>query len=161
MATVSPDVMIQPTGREPLRVVDQVSMFHLLLVVLDPYTYESSWVLETAGRILEDFREADCRAAFLVTADAKDAATFLGPWADRQMVFIDPDRTTVKGLGLEKIPALIHIGNDASVIGKSESWDPDGWREITDNLSSMMSWSRPVFPIAGDPVAFEGSPALG
>ncbi len=153
--------MIQPIGREPLRVVDQVSMFHLLLVVLDPYTYESSWVLETAGRILEDFREADCRAAFLVTADAKDAETFLGPWAQRQMVFIDPDRTTVKGLGLEKIPALIHIGNDASVIGKSESWDPDGWREITDNLSSMMSWSRPVFPIAGDPVAFEGSPALG
>lgn len=153
--------MIQPTGREPVRVVDQVSMFHLLLVVLDPYTYESSWILETAGRILEQFREADCRSAFLVTADAEDAATFLGPWAKRQMVFTDPERTTVKGLGIERIPALIHIGNDASVIGKAENWDPDGWREITDNLATMMSWSRPVFPIDGDPVPYEGSPALG
>ena len=153
--------MIQPVGREALRVVDQVSMFHLLLVVLDPYTYESSWVLETAGRILEEFREADCRAAFLVTADEDDANTFLGPWAERQLVCIDPDRSTVKGLGIERVPALIHIGNDGSVIGKAEDWDPDGWREITDNLSSMMSWSRPVFPITGDPGPFVGSPAAG
>ncbi|HTN99449.1 MAG TPA: hypothetical protein VL068_02140 [Microthrixaceae bacterium] len=161
MATLSADLMIQPIGREPLKVADQVTMFHLALVVLDPYTYESSWVLETAGRILTEFGEADCRAGWLVTADDKDTKAFLGPWADSLMTFCDPERTTVKGMGIETLPALIHIGNDESVIGKSEGWDPDGWREITDNLATMMSWSRPLIPITGDPVPFEGSPAQG
>lgn len=142
-------------------IIDQLSMFHLVLVVLDPYTYESSWILETGGRILDVFREADCRAAFLVTADADDAEQFLGPWAERQMVFCDPDRTTVKGLGIQRIPALVHIGNDGTIIGKAEDWDPSAWREITDNVAQMMSWSRPTVPQAGDPVPFKGSPAEG
>ena len=41
--------------------------FQMLGVVLDPFTYESSWILETAGRILETFRGASVRTAFVVT----------------------------------------------------------------------------------------------
>ncbi|NCY17386.1 MAG: hypothetical protein EBX39_11590, partial [Actinobacteria bacterium] len=33
---------------------------------LDPFTLESSWILETAGRILTAFHGADCRVAWLV-----------------------------------------------------------------------------------------------
>lgn len=161
MTAVPPDLKIQPAGRDAVRIIDQLSMFHLVLVVLDPYTYESSWILETGGRILDVFREADCRAAFLVTADEEDAKQFLGPWAERQMVFCDPDRTTVEGLGIERIPALVHIGNDGTIIGKAEDWDPPAWREITDNVAEMMAWSRPTVPQAGDPVPFKGSPAQG
>ena len=36
-------------------------------VALDPYTDESAWMLETAGRILKTFEQADVRVAFLVT----------------------------------------------------------------------------------------------
>ena len=36
-------------------------MFHLAIVVLDPYTYESSWILDTATRVLRNFAAADCR----------------------------------------------------------------------------------------------------
>jgi hypothetical protein len=140
---------------------DQVTMFHLAAVVLDPYTYESAWLLETAGRILEEFAEADCRTAWIVTADEKDAEAFLGPWAKRFLTLCDPDRELVQALEVSEIPALVHIGNDLSIIGKAEGWDPEQWRPITDNLAKMMSWSRPVFPKTGDPLAFAGSPAAG
>ncbi len=136
-------------------------MFHLVVIVLDPYTYESSWLLETAGRILEEFVGADCRAAWLVTADDDHAAEFLGPWADRFLTFCDPDRTAVSALGVEGIPALVHIGNDLSIIGKADGWEPEMWRPITDHLAKMMSWSKPLFPKPGDPLAFAGSPAAG
>lgn len=140
---------------------DQVTMFHLVTVALDPYTYESAWILETAGRILEEFVGADCRVAWLVTAEEKDAKAFLGPWAERFLTFADPERTVVAGLGIEEIPALVHVGNDLSIIGKADGWDPEEWKPITDNLAKMMSWSKPVFPKPGDPLAFAGSPAKG
>jgi hypothetical protein len=161
VATVPADLTLHPHGGEPLTVADQVTMFHLLLVVLDPYTYESSWILETAGRIMSEFAEADCRTAWLVTAGEQDAAAFLGPWKDRFLTFCDEDRSVVKGLGIERIPALLHIGTDLTVIGKAEGWNPDEWRPITDNLAAMMSWNRAVYPVPGDPLSFAGSPAAG
>ena len=140
---------------------DQVTMFHLVLVVLDPYTIESSLLLKTAGRILEEFAGADCRTGWLVTADETDTSAFLGPWEQKFLTFCDPERTVVQGLGLEELPALIHIGGDLTIIGKAEGWEPTDWRVITTNLAKMMSWSKPAFPRSGDPAPFDGSPAAG
>lgn len=137
------------------------AMFHLALVAIDPYTYESSWLLETAGRILEEFRGADVRVAWLVTGPEQDARAFLGPWAERLLTFADPERKVVAALELEQIPALVHIGNDLSVIGRAEGWDPAEWKAVTDHLATMMSWSRPTIPLTGDPQPFPGSPAAG
>jgi hypothetical protein len=161
VAIVPADLQLDPIGASPLTMSDQVTMFHLVTVALDPYTYESAWILETAGRILEEFVGADCRVAWLVTAEEKDAKAFLGPWAERFLTFADPERTVVAGLGIEEIPALVHVGNDLSIIGKADGWDPEEWKPITDNLAKMMSWSKPVFPKPGDPLAFAGSPAKG
>jgi len=161
VATVPGDLTLQPYGGEPLTVAEQVTMFHLVAVVLDPYTYESSWILETAGRILEELAEADCRTAWIITCDERDADPFLGPWRQRLLTICDPERKVVSGLGVTRIPALVHIGTDTTIIGKAEGWNPDEWREVTDNLAKMMSWTPPQFPKPGDPVAFEGSPADG
>jgi hypothetical protein len=161
MTTVPADLVLHPIGGETRTMEEQTALFHLVLVVLDPYTYESSWILETAGRILDEFLGADCRVAWLVTAGEADAEAFLGPWAERILTFCDPDRTVVQALGVEQIPALVHIGNDRSVIGRADGWDPAVWKPITDHLARMMSWSRSTYPQAGDPVAFEGSAATG
>ena len=49
--------------------------FQRAVVALDPNTNESSWVLDTAARILRTLAEADVRVAWLVAADADlDAA---------------------------------------------------------------------------------------
>lgn len=160
MSTVASDVVLHPLTGKDRTLGEQLGLFHLVAVVLDPYTYESSWLLETAGRILTNFANADCRACFVVTSDEKGARLFLGPWAERLMVFCDPERDLVKALGLSELPAFVHVAHDLSVAGAAEGWDPETWRPIADNLADVLSWSRVEIPRPGDPVPYPGSVAI-
>jgi hypothetical protein len=163
MATNPPlDLMLTPLGAKGRTIEQWLTNFHLCFVAIDPYTNESAWVLESAGRVLSDYAAADVRVGWLVTAGADDARQFLGPWAERLLTWIDPDRAVVKALGLSQLPALVHINMSGAVEGAAEGWDPEVWRnDVFENLSRLMSWTVPALPIAGDPVAFAGSPALG
>lgn len=156
-----PDLVIAPLNG-PERTVEQLlTMFDLCFVALDPFTHESAWILETAGRILTVFDQADVRVAFVCTGTPEECRMFLGPWARDVLTFADPDRSVVKGFGLERLPALVHLGIDGTVVGVSEGWRPAEWKSITDNLAKRMAWKGPAFPVAGDPAPFEGTPALG
>jgi len=162
MATDPPaDLTLSPINGEALSIDDWLTTFSLALVVLDPYTNESAWLLETAGRVLTHFTEADCRSAFLVTSSAEDAKAFLGPWADRVLTFADPDRTAVKALGLNEVPAFLYIRGDRNVVAAAEGWDPTEWREVAQALAKAMSWSAPLIPGADDPSPYAGSAAAG
>lgn len=160
MASVSPDVILHPLGGEDLTVSQQLKLFHLAAVVLDPYTHESAWLLETGARILRNYAGADCRAALVLTCDEPGARRFLGPLVEQLPVFVDPDRELVKALGVSELPAFVHLALDCSIAGLAEGWDPDTWRPIAENLSEVMSWSRPAIPEAGDPVPYAGTPAV-
>ena len=59
-----------------------VTNFHLLLVVIDPFSHENSWIINTASRVLSNFTGADCRVGWLVIGNAEEASTFLGPHSD-------------------------------------------------------------------------------
>lgn len=155
------DLLLTPVGGEARTVTEWLTTFHLCMVVLDPFTNESAWLLEPAGRILTTYAAADVRVAFLVTATDDEARQFLGPWTDRLLVLTDPDREAVKALGLEALPALVHLNISGAIEDSAEGWDPDGWRRVAENLSRILGWSRPVIPAPGDPVAYPGSPALG
>jgi hypothetical protein len=96
-----------------------------------------------------------------MTCDADDARSFLGPYAQEFLTFVDPDRQVVKALDLERLPALVHLRQDRSVAGLAQGWHPEEWRAVTEVLSEAMSWSRPVIPGPRDPAPYEGSPALG
>jgi hypothetical protein len=130
-------------------------------VVLDPYTKESAWLLETAGRVLDHFQGADARTAWTITADEHDARKFLGPWADRFLTFADPKRELVKALELERLPALAYIRQDLAIVGTAQGWQPDEWEHLGALVSKVNSWSFPKLPQNGDPGAYAGSPALG
>jgi hypothetical protein len=158
---VPPDTPLKVLGGETRPLEEWTTTFHLALVVLDPYTYESAWLLDTAGRILQHFAEADCRTAFLLTCGDEEAATFLGPWAHELLTFVDPDRLAVKNLGLERLPALVHINQANQIEAKAEGWEPDEWRAVAENLADRMRWRRPVIPETGDPSPYVGTPALG
>lgn len=138
-----------------------MTTFHLVLVVLDPYTHESSWLIDTAGRILTTYSGADCRTAWLVTGTADEAQEFLGPWAERLLTFADPNREMVKSLELEHLPAIVHLNQKLDLVGVAEGWQPPEWREVTTNLASVMSWSRPTVPELSDPTPYIGTPAAG
>lgn len=139
---------------------DWLSSFPLVLVAIDPYTHESAWILETAGRFLRHYTQADIRVGWLVTADDDDCRQFLGPWAAEFITFADPDRTVVEGLGIERLPALVHVEHDMT-LRVANGWDPDAWRDIAVYLAQVLSWTRPTVPRPGDPVPYEGTPAKG
>ncbi|MBW3580418.1 MAG: hypothetical protein KY447_11785 [Actinobacteria bacterium] len=155
------DVALTPINGSSHTLAQWLTTFHLVLGALDPFTSESAWLLPTVARIFRVYDQADCRVAILVTCTAEEARQFLGPYAREFLTFADPDRQAVKGLGLERLPALVHIRQDLSVAGAAEGWHPDEWRSVTDELSRAMSWSRPAIPSPRDPAAYEGTPALG
>jgi len=155
------DLILTPLRGEPRSVASWLTTFQLAVVVIDPFTNESSWLLETAGRILTHFNGADCRVAFMVTGTADEARQFLGPWADKVLTFADPDRAAVKALGLNELPAFLQIRGDRQVAAVAEGWDPAEWRMVANALAKNMSWSAPLIPAEGDPTPFAGSAATG
>jgi hypothetical protein len=156
-----PDLTVAPLDGPPRAVEQLLTLFDLCFVALDPFTHESAWILETAGRILTTFDQADVRVAFVCTGTPDECRLFLGPWAKDVLTFADPDRQVVKAFGLERLPALVHLGIDGTVVGASEGWHPAEWKAITENLAKRMAWTTPVIPVPGDPAPFEGTPALG
>src|SRR2546423_11008087 len=88
----SPDLKLAPLTGPSLTVGELLTMFDLCFVALDPFTHESAWILETAGRILTTFDQADVRVAWLVTSTADECRQFLGPWGRDILTFADPDR---------------------------------------------------------------------
>jgi hypothetical protein len=155
------DLSLRPLTGQARSIGEWLTTFHLASVVIDPYTVESAWALQTAARILRTFRGAAVRVNFVVTAGDDDARAFLGPLVDEFLVFVDPDRAVVRGLGLESLPAFVFVLEDGTVGASAEGWDPRTWAQVADTIASTTAWSRPVLPAAGDPAPFAGSPALG
>jgi len=160
VATPSPDTVLQPLVGEKRALHEWLTTFHLLSVVIDPYTNESAWVLKTARRVLTQFAGSSVRANFVVTADGDDARKFLGPLADDFIVFCDPDRKFVKQLALTRLPAFVFLRIDGNVVASAEGWNPVEWRAVAEQVARTVSWSKPLIPAPGDPGAFAGTPAL-
>lgn len=155
------DISLTTIGGESRPLEEWVTTFHLASVVLDPYTNESSWVLGPATRILDAFRGADVRVNLVVTCPAHEARTYLGPLADRFLVFCDPDRTFVRGLAVTTLPAFVFVRGDGSVQAAAEGWNPAEWRQVADVVAANTAWIAPTIPAQGDPSPFQGTPALG
>jgi hypothetical protein len=138
-----------------------LTTFHLASVVLDPYTNQSSWVLDPATRVLDQLAGAGVRVNWIVTSDADGARTFLGPLADRYLTFCDPDRAFVKAAGLQTLPAFLLVQQNLTIPVQAEGWNPAEWREVGAYIANLVRWTKPQVPSAGDPAAFHGTPALG
>jgi hypothetical protein len=59
------------------------------------------------------------------------------------MVFLDPDRTLITSLGLEHLPAFVHIRQDTSVGAAAEGWNAAEWQKVAKEISAAMAWSVP------------------
>ena len=160
-SNVALDINLTTIGGETRPLEEWITTFHLASVVLDPYTNESSWILKTAARILDGFRGADARVNLVVTCSAEEAKEYLGPLADSFLVFCDADRSFVRGLGLETLPAFVFVRGDGSVEATAQGWDPAEWKQVAKAISDTCAWIAPRIPLAGDPSPFRGTPAAG
>jgi hypothetical protein len=162
MATNPPGALVlTPLHGDPRSLDEWLTTFHLASVVLDPYTNQSSWILPTAQRVLHAFQGGAARVNFIITCTPEEAQQFLGPLAQEFLVFCDPDRTVVKALGLQSLPAFVFIRLDGTVAASAEGWNPAEWRIVAKEIATTTAWSSPTIPDAGDPSPFEGTPAVG
>ena len=159
-AQVPLDLVLEPVDSDERTLGEWLTNFHMAAVVLDPYTHESAWILDTATRILRHFREADCRVVFIVAGTTDEARQVLGPLTEQVLTLCDADRALVKAAELEQLPAFVHLTPAGVLAAKAEGWDPAAWREVAVALAKRMSWTYPSIPAAGDPVAYPGSPAV-
>ncbi len=153
--------MLTPLAGAGRTLADWLTTFHLASVVLDPYTNESAWILDTAARVLREYRDADIRVSFVCTAEIDDCKAFLGPLAKEFLVFADPARNVAKALGLAHLPAFVFIQSDGTVQGAAEGWNPLEWRAVSNTIATVAAWSRPTIPALDDPSPFAGTAALG
>ncbi|MDQ6728562.1 MAG: hypothetical protein M3066_20730 [Actinomycetota bacterium] len=157
-ANPPPDLVLAPLDGRTRTVRELLTTFHLLFVAVDPSNVRSRWIVPTAARVLTEYEQADCRVAWLVAGDAADARKFLGRWATDIMTFADPALTAIKGFGLASLPAIVHLGQDGTIVNAVEGWDPPEWHALTGELSRLMRWSKPHIPVEGDPGPFAGAP---
>jgi hypothetical protein len=155
------DLTLTPLDGEGRTLSEWLTTFHLAVVAVDPYTNESSWILDTALRVLRPLRDADVRVGWLVTAGVEDAKGFLGPLADEMLTLIDPDRVAVRAMGIERLPAFVFVMMDGSVAAAAEGWQPLQWRAVAEKIAEATAWKAPLIPDATDPRPYAGTPALG
>jgi len=153
-STASLDVTLTPLTGKGRTLKEWLTTFHLAVVALDPFDNQGAWILPIAKRVLHHFSQADVRVALLLPATPDECRRFLGPLVNEFLTFSDPDSSAIKGMGLTRLPAFVHVAMDGTIEGKSEGWQPNEWQAICDNLARVTSWSSPVVERDGDPAAF-------
>lgn len=146
------------TSKGMTRTLDDWStMFHLCLVIL-PDRPEASVFVPIAERIFATLGDSDVKTAYVVTGPASVAARLLEDTERSELAFVDPDKALVASLGLERLPAFVHLAQDTSVLSSTEGWDPDEWTRVAKEVAAAMAWTAPEVSRPGDPPPFEGWP---
>ena len=131
------DPDLNPINGDARPFSDWLTTFPMLVGAIDPYTHESSWLLDTVQRVFHHYRDAGVRVAWLATAPPDGVTSFLGPYAEEFLTFSDEDRVAVKALGISTVPALALIRQDGEIVASAEGWDPKSWREVTSTLDEL------------------------
>ncbi len=155
----SPDPTLKlSTSTGVTRTLDDWStMFHLCLVILPERPEASRW-MGVAERIFRVFGDADCHTGFVVTGPESIAERVVTSNPARAMVFVDPDKELVRSLGLERLPAFVHLRQDTSLVASTEGWDLREWRQVAREAAKSMAWTTPEISGPDDPPRFAGWP---
>jgi len=146
------------TSRGVTRTLDDWStMFQLCLIVLPARAEAAAWI-PVAHRIFATFGDSDCRCAFVVTGGAEVARRLLGQAERDDTTFIDPDQALVTSLGLERLPAFVHLRQDTSVATAAEGWNPEEWQGVAREIARAMAWTYPEITGPNTPPRAEGWP---
>jgi hypothetical protein len=152
----SGDLTLTPLGGQGRTVREWLTNFHLTLVCIDPYTNESSWILDTAARFMRHFSGSAARMCWLVAGDAEAAHSFLGPLAKEFLTFTDPDRAMITSLGLATMPSIVFLKADGTIGAVAEGWHPQQWKAVAEKMATVMAWSKPDLPHPKDPRPYDG-----
>ena len=155
----NPDPMLElTTSRGVTRTLDDWStMFQLCFVILPARPEAAAWI-PVAKAIFATFGDSDCTCAYVVTGPAEVARRLLGPAERDEMTFVDPDQALVASLGLERLPAFLHLRQDTTVVAATEGWDVAEWQRVAREIARAMAWTHPELTGRGLPPKNGGWP---
>jgi hypothetical protein len=136
---------------------DWSTIFHLCLVILPARPEASAW-LPVARRLFRTFGDADCHTAYCVAGPEEVARRIVGDAENDAIVFVDPDGALVRSLGLEHLPAFVHLRQDTTLVAAAEGWDPKEWQRVAREVGKALAWTVPEVAGPGDPAPTPGWP---
>jgi len=157
VAVLEGDPELNPINGDARPFSDWMTTFPMLAGVIDPYTHESAWLLDTIKRIFHHYSGAGVRVAWLATGPADGVKKFLGPYAEESLTFADPNGSAANALGVETLPALVLVRQDGEILSKAEGWDPQAWRSVIVALDELTGWSGLQVPGPKDPAPYTGT----
>lgn len=136
---------------------DWATVFNLAIVMLPARPEAAVWV-PVIERMYATLGDSDVRTAILVTTNETLTRRILGDAADRWLVFCDPDEALPRGLGLERLPAFVHLRQDTSVAACTEGWSPQAWQDVADEIARSKHWTSPQVADRRNPPPTAGWP---
>jgi hypothetical protein len=136
---------------------DWATVFQLAIVVL-PDRPEGASFVPVIDRIFATFGDSDVRTIVCAPTTPPIARRILGDAADRYLVWCDPDHAFVESLGLERLPAFVHLLQDCSLGRAAQGWSPSEWQRVADEIAKHAHWTSPVVAGRGDPAPTPGWP---
>lgn len=136
---------------------DWATVFNLAIVIL-PGRREAEGFVPVVDRMFATFGDSDVRTIVCVSAPPAIARRILGDAADRWLVFCDPDETLAGSLGLERLPAFVHLRQDTTLVSAAQGWSPREWQRVADEIARTQHWTSPLVAGKGDPPPSPGWP---
>ena len=136
---------------------DWTTVFNLALVIL-PDRPEARAFLPVIERIFATFGDSDVRTVVCVPSTAAITRRIVGDGADRWLVFADPDATLATSLGLERLPAFVHLRQDTSLVMAAQGWSPTEWQKVAAEVARSQHWTTPQVAGRNDPPPSPGWP---
>jgi len=136
---------------------DWATVFTLGIIVL-PDRPEGSLFVPVIERIFATFGDSDVRTVVCVPSTPAITKRIVGDAVDRWLVWCDADRALVESLGLECLPAFVHLRQDTTLVAAAKGWSPTEWQRIADDMARQQHWTSPVVAGRGDPAPTPGWP---
>jgi hypothetical protein len=151
----NPQVAITSLSGTTRTLDDWATVFNLALVIL-PDRPEGTRFVPVIDRIFATFGDSDVRTIVCVPSTPGVARRILGDAADRWLVWCDPDGALVDSLGLERLPAFVHLRQDTTLVSAAQGWSPTEWQRVANEIAKHEHWTSPTVAGRGDPAPTPG-----
>ena len=136
---------------------DWATVFNIMLIVL-PDRPEGASFIPVVKRIFTTFGDSDVRTVVCVPSTRTITKRILGSNVETWLTWVDSDRALVDSLGLERLPALLLLRQDTTLVTSAQGWSPTEWQKVVDEIARKEHWTTPIVSGRGDPAPTPGWP---
>ena len=129
---------------------DWATVFNLAIVLLPDRPEAAAWV-PVIDRMYATLGDSDVRTIVCVSAGVSITRRILGDASSRWLTFCDDGHRLASALGLERLPAFVHLRQDTSLVSAAQGWSPSEWQRVADEIAQKQHWTSPRIAAPGNP----------